>query len=103
MKDNVFFLVCQVLERNVGAYAHRSAYILHERPHECVPWRYCTFVYGEILVRDECGFVYCTDSSCTVASPACSLAVERQIFSSRRIEMFSAYGTDEVFSGSYPQ
>ena len=103
MKDNVFLLICQVFERDIGAYAHCPADILHERPHQRVPWSDRPFVYRKVPIRDECGFVNCTDSSGAVACPAGPLAVERQVFCSRRIEMRSAHGTDKIFSCGYPQ
>ena len=103
MKDNVFFLVCQVFERHVCPYAHRPADILHQRPHQCVPWCDRTFIYGKVPVRDECGTVNGADGPGAVAGPACSLTVECQVFGSGRIEMFPAYGADKIFSCSDPQ
>ena len=102
MKDNVFFLICQVFVRDISAHAHCPADVLHKRPHKCVPWRDRPFIYGKVLIRNECGFVDCTNSTGAIASPACALTIECQLFGARRIEMFSAHRTDKVLSCRHP-
>ena len=103
VKDDVFLLGSQILERDICAHPHRSADIFHQRPHQRVPRSHSPFVNREVLVRDKRGFIHSSYCSGSVAFTARSLAVERQFLSRWSVEMLSARRADKLLSSRHQQ
>ena len=97
--NDILFLFRKVAERDIGSNTHCSADIRHQRPHKRIPWGNGSFVNGEGLVRHECGFIYGSYHSGSIAGWACSLTVKGQLFGRWRIKFCTAFGADQFLSG----
>ena len=100
MKNDVALLGTELLERHIRAYAHRTADVDHERPHQGVPRRDGAFFYREVFIRNERRLVNRSDQTRAAAFGTGPAAVKSQVFCARRKEMHAAGRADDfLFSG----
>ena len=92
MEDYILLLRSQILVRHVYPDPHGLADINHKAPHQGVPRCDRSLLDSQVLIRDQCGLVHCTDHSRTAAAATGSLAVEGQLLSSGTIEPGPALG-----------
>lgn len=99
--DDVFLTVGQVAERHVGAHAHLTAHVRHERPDEAAPHDDGAFVNGLRLVGHEGGFIDDVRDAGALAGRAGATTVEGEILCSRRLDLSPAFGADDRLHGGY--
>ena len=97
--DDLFFLVGQVFERNVGAHAHRPADVGHQCPHQRVPWGNGAFVDGQFFVGDQGAAVNGADRAGSAAAFAGALGVKGKFLRSGTVKVFAAFRADDLLHG----
>ena len=91
MEDDVSFFFCQFPERHVCPDSEFSGDILHQRPHQGLPGKYCALINRQGFVRDKRRFVNDMNNSGSVTAGACPLAVKGEFLRSGAEKMRSAF------------
>ncbi len=94
--DDLFFLIGQVFEGNVGPDTHGAADVGHERPHQRVPGCHGALVDGKAFIRNKSAPVHRPYPSGPSAAPAGASRIEGEVLGSRAVEALSADRTDDL-------
>ena len=101
IEDDVAFFGGEVLERHVGAHAHRAGDLFHQVPHQRTPWQHRALVDAFRFVGYERRAVHLAHDAGAGAGRACAGRVEGQGFSAGRVKFLAAIRADDGQAGGH--
>ena len=101
VEDDVTLRSRELVERHVGAHAHRACDLLHEVPHKAAPGLDRALVDGERLVGHQARKVHLAHHARATAGGAGAAGVEREVLGVGCVKVVAARGAGDGLAGRH--